>query len=66
MANVNDFKHLDKEYIASAEDVGIFLKALNNGTLLNTVGDNTLILSNIVYDRVIEILKIQNKQHKAD
>ena len=29
----DDFKELDQGYIATAEDVGIFLKALNDGTL---------------------------------
>jgi len=29
----NDFKELDQGYIATAEDVGIFLRALNDGTL---------------------------------
>lgn len=30
-----DFKMLDQSYIATAKDVGIFLRALNDGTLLN-------------------------------
>ncbi len=29
----DDFKELDQGYIATAEDVGIFLRALNDGTL---------------------------------
>jgi len=29
-----DMKHLDQGYVASAEDVGIFLRALNDGSLL--------------------------------
>ena len=30
-----DFKHLDQGFVATAEDVGIFLRALNDGTLLD-------------------------------
>ena len=30
-----DFKHIDFGMIATAEDVGIFLRALNDGSLLN-------------------------------
>ncbi|NOZ65618.1 MAG: beta-lactamase family protein [Alphaproteobacteria bacterium] len=93
----DDFKKLDQGYISTAEDVGIFLRALNDGTLLtdkeqeiyasiyeyehtgwvlgyysiaryhkdidtvviqfvNTVGDNTLTLTDVVYDRIIQIL----------
>jgi len=96
-----DFKALDQGYIATAEDVGIFLRALNDGTLftdkeqeiyssiyeyehtgwvigyysiarfhkdidtvviqfVNTVGDNTLTLTDVVYDRVIQILRKRN------
>ncbi|TWX58552.1 serine hydrolase domain-containing protein [Colwellia hornerae] len=93
----NDFKELNQGYIATAEDVGIFLRALNDGRLftdaeqeiyasiykyehtgwvlgyysiaryhknidtvviqfVNTVGDNTLTLTDVVYDRIIQIL----------
>ena len=93
-----DFKALDQGYVATAEDVGIFLRALNNGTLftdeeqqiytsiyeyehtgwvigyysiaryhkstdtvviqfVNTVGDNTLILADVIYNRVLQILE---------
>ncbi|XQW85765.1 hypothetical protein ACOYR1_03235 [Thalassotalea piscium] len=94
----DDFKTLDQGFVATAEDVGIFLRALNDGTLfteqeqaiytsiyqyehtgwvigyysiaryyqdidtvviqfVNTVGDNTLIFSNVVYDRIVQMLK---------
>jgi len=97
-----DFKALDQGYIATAEDVGIFLRALNDGTLfneqeqeiyrgiyefehtgwvlgyysiaryhkdidtvviqfVNTVGDDTLILANVVYGRVVRILRMLDK-----
>jgi len=31
----DDFKHLDQGYVASASDVGVFLRALNDGTLFD-------------------------------
>jgi len=40
-----DFKHIDFGMMATAEDVGIFLRALNDGTLLNT--DEQAIYSSI-------------------
>lgn len=93
----DDFKELNQGYISTVEDVGIFLRALNDGTLftdkeqeiyasiyeyehtgwvlgyysiaryhkdidtvviqfVNTVGDNTLTLTDVVYDRIIQIL----------
>ncbi|GAA5131851.1 serine hydrolase domain-containing protein [Thalassotalea piscium] len=93
----DDFKALDQGFVATAEDVGIFLRALNDGTLftekeqaiymsiyvyehtgwvigyysiaryhkdidtvviqfVNTVGENTLIFSNVVYDRIVKML----------
>lgn len=96
----DDFKTLDQGYIATAEDVGIFLRALNDGTLfteqeqkiyssiyeyehtgwvlgyysiaryhkdidtvviqfVNTVGENTLTLTDAVYSRVVKILRKQ-------
>lgn len=94
----DDFKALDQGFIATAEDVGIFLRALNDGTLftekeqeiysliyvyehtgwvlgyysiaryhkdidtvviqfVNTVGENTLTFSNVVYNRILQILE---------
>lgn len=94
----NDFKQLEQGYVATAEDVGIFLRALNDGTLftseeqaiyssiyeyehtgwvlgyysiaryhkdidtvviqfVNTVGENTLTLTDVVYSRIIRVLK---------
>jgi len=99
----DDFKTLDQGYIASAEDVGIFLRALNDGSLftdkeqeiyssiyeyehtgwvlgyysiaryhkdidtvviqfVNTVGENTLTLTDVVYHRIIQILRSQNEK----
>jgi len=93
-----DFKELDQGYVASAEDVGIFLRSLNDGTLfteeeqeiytsiyeyehtgwvlgyysiaryhkdidtvviqfVNTVGDNTLTLADVIYGRIVKILQ---------
>lgn len=98
----NDFKELDQGYVANAADVGIFLRALNDGTLLtkqeqeiyssiykyehtgwvlgyysiaryhqnidtviiqfvNTVGGNTLTLTDVIYDKVVDILKEENE-----
>lgn len=97
----DDFKSLDQGYVATAEDVGVFLRALNDGSLfteeeaklystlyeyehtgwvlgyysiaryhpeidavviqfVNTVGDNTLTLANVVYGRVVDIIVKQN------
>lgn len=96
-----DFKELDQGYISTAEDVGIFLRALNDGTLfsdkeqeiytsiyeyehtgwvlgyssiaryhsdidtvviqfVNTTGDDTVMLTGIVYERIIQILRIRD------
>lgn len=93
----DDFKSLDQGYVASAEDVGRFLRALNDGSLFdeeeakiyrslyeyehtgwvlgyssiaryhpdidaviiqftNTTGNDTVILTNIIYQRIVEIL----------
>jgi CubicO group peptidase (beta-lactamase class C family) len=95
-----DLKELDQGYVASAEDVGIFLRALNDGTLFtdeeqkvyssiyeyehtgwvlgyssiaryhsdidtvviqftNTTGNDTVLLTQIIYDRIIKILREQ-------
>ena len=95
-----DLKELDQGYIASAEDVGIFLRALNDGSLftdkeqeiygaiyeyehtgwvlgyysiaryhqdidtvvilfVNTVGDNTLTLTDVIYGRIMRILRMR-------
>ncbi len=97
----DDFKELDQGYIATAEDVGIFLRALNDGSIftdkeqeiysslyefehtgwvlgyysiaryhkdidtvviqfVNTVGDNTLTLTDVVYNRIVQILEIRD------
>jgi D-alanyl-D-alanine carboxypeptidase len=97
-----DFKALDQGFVASAEDVGIFLRALNDGTLftdaeqqlydglyelghdgwvlgyssrahyfadidtvviqfVNTTGDDTLMLTGIIYNRVLELLRQKNQ-----
>ena len=94
----DDFKHLDQGMVATAPDVGVFLRALNDGSLfsteemqiyqslykfehdgwvlgywsraryiedidtvvvqfVNTTGDDTLILSQIVFNRVVDILR---------
>jgi CubicO group peptidase (beta-lactamase class C family) len=94
----NDFKTLDQGYVATAEDVGIFLRALNEGSFFNaqeseiyrslyeyehtgwvlgyssiaryhadidtvviqftnTTGNDTVILTQIVYNRIIKILR---------
>ena len=99
----DDFKALEQGYLATAEDVGIFLRALNDGTLLtdteqeiyssiyvyehtgwvlgyysiaryhkdidtvviqfvNTVGENTLTLTDVVYGRIIKILRMQDEK----
>jgi len=95
-----DFKDLDQGYIATAEDVGVFLRALNDGTFftdkeqaiygsiyeyghkgwvlgyvsiaryhrdidtvvvqfVNTNGSETELLTDIVYDRIIQILQMR-------
>jgi CubicO group peptidase (beta-lactamase class C family) len=92
-----DFKHLDQGYIASAQNVGVFLRALNDGTLFteqesqiyssiyeynhtgwvlgyssiaryhkdidtvviqftNTTGDDKVLLTQIIYARIMTIL----------
>ncbi len=97
----DDFKELDQGYLATAEDVGIFLRALNDGTLLtdkeqaiyssiyeyehtgwvlgyysiaryhkdidtvviqfvNTVGGNTLTLTDLIYYRILQILRLRD------
>lgn len=96
----DDFKYLDQGYIASAQDVGIFLRALNDGSLFtqqeskiyasiykyehtgwvlgyssiaryapdidtvviqftNTTGDDRVILTGIIYERIMLILREQ-------
>jgi D-alanyl-D-alanine carboxypeptidase len=98
-----DLKHLDQGYVASAEDVGIFLRALNDGSLLkeqereiysliyeyehtgwvlgyssiaryhadidtvvvqftNTTGEDRVILTGIVYEQIMSILRKQQKK----
>jgi len=93
-----DFKTLDQGFVATAEDVGLFLMALNDGTLfsereqkiysslyeyghtgwvlghssrahyhedidtvviqfVNTTGDDTVILTEVVYNRIVKILR---------
>lgn len=93
-----DFKHLDQGYVASAKDVGIFLRALNEGTFFNeqekqiyssiyeyehtgwvlgyssiaryhpdidavviqftnTTGDDRVMLTSIIYERILSILR---------
>ncbi|MEP4891673.1 MAG: serine hydrolase domain-containing protein [Aliiglaciecola sp.] len=95
-----DFKHLDQGFVASAQDVGIFLRALNDGSLFtpteskiyasmyeynhtgwvlgyssiaryhsdidtvviqftNTTGEDRVILTGIIYDRIMSILRSQ-------
>jgi len=92
-----DFKYLDQGYVASAQNVGVFLRALNDGTLLtkqenqiyrsiyeynhtgwvlgyssiaryhkdidtivvqftNTTGNDRVLLTQIVYARIMDIL----------
>lgn len=93
-----DFKTLDQGFVATAKDVGIFLRALNDGTLfsekeqeiyssiyeyghtgwvlghssrahyhkdidtvviqfVNTTGNDTVILTEVVYNRIVKILE---------
>ena len=93
-----DFKHLDQGYVATAQDVGVFLRALNDGSLFteqeskiyssiyeynhtgwvlgyssiaryhkdidtvviqftNTTGDDRVLLTQIVYSRIMSILR---------
>lgn len=93
-----DFKHLDQGYVASAQNVGVFLRALNDGTLFteqesqiyrsiyehshtgwvlgyssiaryhkdidtvviqftNTTGDDRVLLTKIIYARILSILR---------
>ncbi len=42
----SDFKHIDAGMVATAEDVGIFLRALNDGSLLN---DNEQAIYSSIY-----------------
>jgi CubicO group peptidase (beta-lactamase class C family) len=97
----DDFKHLDQGYVASAEDVGVFLRALNDGSLFtqqesniyrglyeynhtgwvlgyssiaryhsdidtvviqftNTTGDDRVMLTKIIYGRIMKILREQD------
>lgn len=94
----DDFKALEQGYVATAEDVGLFLRALNDGSLftdkeqaiyaplyefghtgwvlgyssrahyhqdidtvviqfVNTTGNDTVMLTGIIYDRIMEILR---------
>jgi len=96
----DDLKYLDQGYVASARDVGVFLRALNDGSLLskeereiyssiyefnhtgwvlgyssiaryhkdidtvviqftNTTGDDRVMLTQIVYSRIMSILREQ-------
>lgn len=96
----DDFKSLDQGYLATAENVGVFLRALNDGSLftekesnlykklyeyehtgwvlgyysiaryhpeidtvviqfVNTVGDSTLTLADVVYSRIVDIIAKQ-------
>ncbi len=96
-----DYKYLDQGYVATAEDVGVFLRALNDGSLfsdrardvyaslyefehtgwvlgyysiaryhrdidtvviqfVNTNGGDTILLNDIVYGRVLKILRKRN------
>lgn len=43
----SDFKHIDAGMVATAEDVGIFLRALNDGSLLN---DNEQAIYSSIYE----------------
>ena len=96
----DDFRYLDQGYVASARDVGVFLRALNDGSLLskeeseiyssiyewnhtgwvlgyssiaryhkdidtvviqftNTTGDDRVMLTSIIYERILNILREQ-------
>lgn len=96
-----DFKELDQGFVATAEDLGTFLRALNEGTLFteeereiyatlyeyghtgwvlghssrahyhpdidavvvqftSTTGNDTVLLTRVVYDRVVGILRERN------
>jgi len=96
-----DFKHIEFGMLATAEDVGVFLRALNDGSLLNdneqaiytsiyeyehtgwvlgyhsiaryhedidtvviqfvnTNGEDTELTTNVVYNRIVRILREQN------
>ena len=98
-----DARHLDQGYIATAQDVAIFLRALNEGTLfseyeqqvyrtlykynhtgwvlgyqsiakyheeddivvvqfVSTTGNDLVILTNILYGRIVEILALNNSR----
>ncbi len=43
----SDFKHIDAGMVATAQDVGIFVRALNDGTLLN---DNEQAIYSSIYE----------------
>jgi len=99
-----DLKALDQGYIATAEDVGIFLRALNDGSLftkkereiyaslyeyehtgwvlgyssrahyhkdidtvliqfVSTTGNDTVMLTGIIYDRIVEILRMRHSKN---
>lgn len=103
VGHASDLKSLDQGYVASAADVGRFLRALNDGSVftgdaraiyaslyefghdgwvlgylskawyhadidtvvvqfINTNGDDTVLLSDIVYDRLVELLRRQAHQ----
>ncbi len=96
-----DLKHLDQGYVATASDVGVFLRALNDGKLFNakereiydslyeydhtgwvlgyssiaryhsdidtivvqftnTTGDDRVMLTHIIYERILSILRQSN------
>lgn len=102
-----DFKELNQGYIATAEDVGIFLRALNDGTLftdeeqeiyssiyqyehtgwvlgyysiaryhkdidtvviqfVNTVGGNTLTLTDVIYNRIMQIIRKRDEKREVE
>jgi len=98
----DDLKHLDQGYVATAENVGVFLRALNEGTMFteqerkiyaslyeyehtgwvlgyssiaryhpdidtvviqftNTTGDDRVMLTHIIYNRIMQILRAPAK-----
>ena len=102
-----DFKELNQGYIATAEDVGIFLRAQNDGTLftdeeqeiyssiyqyehtgwvlgyysiaryhkdidtvviqfVNTVGGNTLTLTDVIYNRIMQIIRKRDEKREVE
>lgn len=99
-----DFKSLDQGYVATIHDVGVFLRALNDGALFtdeeaeiysnlyeynhtgwvlghssiaryhpeidtvliqltSTTGDDTVMLTSIIYNRILDILKQDPNSH---